>query len=188
MEECKSLAALALASLFALGAGVARPAFAQAGAAQKSASPCRLNSAAAPPHRSAGKAQIKLSGAGLDVEAKDAPASCGAYWVQNQKLGPLEYKAGDGMVFETCVGEGLLQISNDEQKTTGKIDLAKGGRPVLITFNKAGGEAYGWSPASDKSGSVEIAPDLRSATGNFTVRNLSGAQAIKIDVNFNCRP
>src|SRR5512144_2582507 len=67
---------------------------------------------AMPPLRRAGTAAVKV--AGSRSAQGSYPAACGAYFVADA---PGIAKAGDGLVFQTCIpGLGLLQVNGTKRK------------------------------------------------------------------------
>ena len=78
----------------------------KAGPVQK----CDLKPEFAGPLRRAGKASVELAGTGGQLVLKDVPALCGPMYDRDSQV--LQVRAGEGLLFEVCVDDGLVQVSS----------------------------------------------------------------------------
>lgn len=148
---------------------------------------CTLLSVPVPPHRHAGKARIRIEGAGLSAEGEAQPAVCGAYWALDQDVLGKPVKAGEGMLFETCLPEGLFQVSSDDE-AVGKRNLATRepeARARALFNPKAGGSFAFMRPA--KNDEIVIDEGRRSAHGRLTLSNFAGGGDLRVEFTFDCR-
>jgi hypothetical protein len=144
---------------------------------------CRLNSVASPPLRRSGTAHVRIQGDGLNVDVPNAPAVCGAYFLQDAQMLGRKIKAGEGIVFETCVPEGLLQVSA-EQRTPGKQKL--GGPGTTVLFNRQGGGSYMLRMSPGGGDTVSFGKELFSAKTQVTLKKMMAPETVKVDVTFTC--
>jgi hypothetical protein len=133
-----------------------------------------------PPHRKAGIAEVKVTGTRV-VQGR-FPAICGAYFVLD--AGAMG-KAGDGMVFETCLpGIGKLQVSGGAGKRKAG-PVADFGLIVNTDTSSLMGSAGG-------ANKVVLGPDLFSATVKGQVASFGRprpgkpSEALTLDVTFDC--
>jgi hypothetical protein len=134
--------------------------------------------AAAPPLRRGGTAAVKVSGS--KVAQGSYPAACGAYFVSDV---PKVAKAGDGLVFQTCIpGLGMLQVNGTRRKAGLSDDAG-------LVLNADGASYLG---SADKENRVTVGADLFSATVTATLRPVRrpkrGAppDEIHVEARFDC--
>jgi hypothetical protein len=133
-----------------------------------------------PPHRKAGVAEVKVTGS--RTAQGRFPAICGAYFVLD--AGAMG-KAGDGMVFETCLpGIGKLQVSGGAGKRKAG-PVADFGLVVNTDSSSLMGSAGGANKAV-------LGADLFSATVKAKVSTFGRArpghpsEELVLDVKFDC--
>lgn len=136
-------------------------------------------SGALPPYRRTGTAEVQVSG--TRAAKGRFPAVCGAYFVQDA---PPMGKAGDGMVFETCIpGVGKLQVNGPKRKA-GRAPEAG------LVVNTDSSSLVG---SGDGSNQVVVGADLFSATVKATVHPIGRPkpgqpkEELRLDVKFTCR-
>jgi hypothetical protein len=145
----------------------------------QAAAECAL-SGALPPHRKAGTAEVKVTGS--RTAQGSFPAICGAYFVLD--AGAMG-KAGDGMVFETCLpGIGKLQVSGGTgRRKAGPV--ADFGLIVNTDTSSLMGSAGG-------ANKVVLGADLFSATVKGKVASFGRprpgkpSEELTLDVKFDC--
>jgi hypothetical protein len=145
----------------------------------QAAAECTLSGVLAP-HRRTGTAEVKL--AGSRTAQGRFPAVCGAYFLLDA---PPMGKAGDGMVFETCIpGVGKLQLSGGSGKRKAGAVTEFG-----LLLNTDTSSLMGSGGAPDKA---VVGADLFSATAKGTVRTLGRArpgrpsEEVRLEVSFSC--
>lgn len=140
----------------------------------QAASACTLTSAADGRLRKKGTAAITISGA---ISGRGTyPAVCGAYFLQDSSLG----RAGDGLVFETCVpGAGLLQLNSSKRiaGTRGEVGLV---------FNADGGKGSFTAMSTDAGNTVDVGASFFSAKVRASLKKLFKPDRIRIEAVFKC--
>ena len=139
---------------------------------------CTLSGVLAP-HRRTGTAEVKLTGS-RSAQGR-FPAVCGAYFLLDA---PPMGKAGDGMVFETCVpGVGKLQVTGSGKRTAGPV------RDFGLVLHTDTRSLLGSGGAPDQ---LVLGADLFSATVKATARTLGRArpgkpsEEVRLAVSFSC--
>ncbi len=133
--------------------------------------------------RRGGKARVQLSGDGLSIDEKDLPALCGPMY--NEDVRVLEAKAGDGLLFETCLPAGTLQISAWSRSSGNQVGHGPkeaGGTEVLFNLNK--GASY--SSQADATDSIVFTDDYWKATADVALHSVSGKGAMRAKITFEC--
>lgn len=135
---------------------------------------CQLTSGADGRLRKKGTATITLSGA---ISAHGTyPAVCGAYFLQDSSLG----RAGDGLVFETCVpGAGLLQLNSSK-----RIAGTRG--EVGMIFNADGGKGSFTATSTTPGNRVDVAASFFATSVRATLKKLFKQDRITVNARFNC--
>ncbi len=168
-----SLAVLAAAvPLACLAASLAAPATASAAERRVPA-----------PYRWQGKAKVRIRGAGLDVNAAAAPATCGAYFVQDGAMAGKRFKAGDGLAFQVELPEGTFQLNADDA-ATGVREL-RGRSAAGAVFNRKGGGSF--APEPRPGDRVEVGADYRTAKVRLRMKKLFRPDTLEVSVDFDCR-
>jgi hypothetical protein len=144
----------------------------------QAAAECTLSGVLAPLRRT-GTAEVKLTGS--RTAQGRFPAVCGAYFLLDA---PPMGKAGDGMVFETCIpGVGKLQLSGSGKRKAGPVT------DFGLVLNTDTSSLMGSGGAPDK---VVVGADLFSATVKATVRTFGRArpgkpsEEVRLEVSFSC--
>ncbi len=133
--------------------------------------------------RRGGVASVRIEGAGIDLDAKDAPAICGALY--NADVKALNVKAGEGLLFETCLPEGTLQINADDRKPGAQaLRSPRSPRGASVLFNQTAGLRFVMPSARENR--IVVSPDLFKAEAQVTLRNVVGAEQVKVTLTIDC--
>lgn len=135
---------------------------------------------AVPPHRKMGTATVAVSG-GKTITGT-YPAVCGAYFVADA---PPLAKAGDGMVFQTCIpGLGSFQVNGSgKQRKAGPVPDAG----LILNTDQGSFTASGGAPNR-----VTVGADLFSANVKASLQPIrrpkpgEKAQTFTIEATFDC--
>jgi len=133
--------------------------------------------------RRSGKAQVQLIGDGLNIDLHDVVALCGPMF--NRDIRVLEVKAGDGLLFETCLPQGTLQIASWSRaagKQVGHGPTEVGGTEVLFNLNK--GASY--SSQADATDSIVFSDDFWKASAEVALHSVGGKGALRAKIAFEC--
>lgn len=146
---------------------------------------CKLNPLQPGPLRRGGIAHVRLSGDGVELNLRDVPALCGPLF--NTDVTALGVHAGDGVLFETCIPEGIVQISSwtrtpGKQSVHGNADA--GGTEVL--FNRNEGATY--TTRGEASDSLVLSDDLWKAEATLALYSVASNNALRAQITFDCPP
>lgn len=137
------------------------------------------------PLRRGGIARVKLDGHGVAIDVDKANAWCGPLF--NTDVPALNIKAGEGVLFETCLPDGMLQLSAYDRPKGGKQEMHSAGRPggVELLFNQNGGPSY--SSHGEGDDSIVFSPDLWQAEARVLLRDVGTNAKLVATVTFDCR-
>lgn len=147
------------------------------------AAPCELNAEQPGPLRRAGRARVKLSGAGLTVDA-EVPAICGPLF--NRDVEALAVKAGEGLLYETCLPEGAVQLIS-RQRNAGTQQLHGGAtQPAAmdVSFNRTAGATY--SSRGLATDRVTLSEDFWKADAELVLRDVEEKGELRASLAFDC--
>lgn len=152
-------------------------------AALHAAAPCGRDFTEPALMQRAGRAHIELKGAGLSIDVVDAPAICGPLY--NADVNALGVHAGDGLQFEACVPDGILQIAS-EGRSAGAQRVHTGQQPsgAEITFEARTGETYSAHGAATDS--LVFGADLWQATSTLVLHAVDGDGEVTANVTIDC--
>ncbi len=136
------------------------------------------------PLRRGGLARIEIQGAGVALKAQKVPAWCGPLF--NEDVRDLHVKAGDGLLFETCLPQGIVQVSAYDKPGSGKQDLhsARQAAGVELLFNQNGGPSF--SSRGQASDSIVLSADLWKANAKLALIDVATGAKVDATVEFDC--
>lgn len=137
------------------------------------------------PLRRGGHASIKLEGNGVSISVEKTNAWCGPLF--NTDVPALDVKAGQGVLFETCLPEGTLQLSGYQRPESGKQELHSGNQTagIELLFNENGGPSY--SSRGEADDSIVFSADLWQAEARVLLRDVRTNARLVATVAFDCR-
>jgi hypothetical protein len=144
---------------------------------------CNLNTKNPGPMVRGGHADVHIEGPHVSIEAKHVPALCGP--VYNYDVPKLNAKAGDGLMLETCLPEGTVQLLS-YTRIPGKQPLHsatdQGGTEV--TFNKNQGATY--SSRGLPSDNIVLSADMWRADVDVELQDVMGNDKLRAKMTFAC--
>jgi hypothetical protein len=147
------------------------------------AAKCNLNTKNPGPLVRGGTARVKVDGPSISIDAKNVPALCGP--IYNMDVPKLNAKAGDGLLLETCLPEGTIQVTS-YTRTPGKQPLhgnsEQAGTEVLFNRN----EATSYSSRGIPSDSVVLSPDMWKAEIKVELQDVMGSEKLEAEITFDC--
>lgn len=148
------------------------------------AQPCALEPERAGPLRRAGTADIELSGSGGTLSVKGARALCGPMYDRDSDV--LQVKAGDGLLFEVCVPEGLVSVSSFK-RATGKQPIRDLDQPdgAEASFQRFKGATFS-SRGGDPTDNITFGDDFWSATAKVHMKSESDQEEMSGTIRFAC--
>jgi hypothetical protein len=131
----------------------------------------------------AGRAHVVLKGAGFSLDAMGAPAVCGPLY--NTDVKPLNVHAGDGLQFEACLPQGVVQITS-EGRTPGAQRVHTGQQPsgAEVTFEARDGDTYSVHGAATDS--IVFSPDLWQVDATIVLHAIDGDGLVAAQVSIDC--
>ena len=131
----------------------------------------------------AGRARVTLKGPGVSIDVVGAPAICGPLY--NTDVTTLGVHAGDGLQFEACVPQGILQISS-ESREPGAQPVHTGHQPsgAETIFELRGGTTY--SAQGAPSDRIVFGPDLWKAEAALVLHQVDGDGTLEATVSIDC--
>ena len=144
---------------------------------------CNLNTQNPGPLIRGGQATVHISGPHVDIDRKGVPALCGP--IYNVDMPKLNAKAGDGLLLETCLPEGTVQVTS-YKRVPGKQPMhsssEQAGTEVL--FNKNEGSTFTSRGAS--SDSITLSQDMWRADIDVELVDVMGSDKLKATIRFDC--
>jgi hypothetical protein len=144
---------------------------------------CNLNTQNPGPLIRGGLASVRIDGPHMSVDRKKVPALCGPIYNVDQPK--LDANAGDGLLLETCLPEGTVQVTS-YKRVAGKQALhsssEQAGTEVL--FNKNEGSTYTSRGAS--SDSIVLSPDFWHAEMEVELVDVMGSDKLHAKITFDC--
>jgi hypothetical protein len=148
------------------------------------ATKCKLEPELAGPLRRAGTADIELSGSGGELRVKGAPALCGPMYDRDSDV--LQVKAGEGLLFEVCLSEGLVSITS--------LKRVAGPQPIRSLEHPDGAEASfqrfkgaTFSTRGDvPDDAITFGADFWSATAKVHLKSESDLEELGGTISFAC--
>jgi hypothetical protein len=145
---------------------------------------CNLDPEHAGPLRRAGKATIELAGSGGTLSEKDVPALCGPMFDKDSDV--LQVKAGEGLLFEVCVSEGLLQVSSFQRVAGAQpIRSLTNADGAEVGFNRYQGATFS-TRGDNPADSIVFAPDFWGVTAKVHLKSEDDKQDLNGTITFAC--
>lgn len=144
---------------------------------------CDLDPKQPGPMMRGGRARVQITGPGVAIDQSGVPAICGPLY--NVNASSLGVKAGDGLLFRTCLPEGLVELSSDA-RVAGKQPVHAGRVPrgTDVIFAKHLGSSF--STAGVVSDEIVIADGLARAEANVELREIEGEGMLRAKVVYDC--
>jgi hypothetical protein len=145
---------------------------------------CSIDTSNPGPLRRGGVANVEISGRGVSIKATKVNAWCGPLF--NYDVAALNVKAGEGLLFETCLPDGIIQLSAYARPKGGEqslhsTDQAAG---VELLFNENGGPTY--SSHGKWGDNIVLSPDLWKADAKVVLYDVATGAKLDAVVRFDC--
>ncbi len=136
------------------------------------------------PLRRGGRANIEIEGHGVEIKASKVNAWCGPLF--NTDVPALNIKAGQGLLFEACLPDGMVQVSAFDRPKPGTQDLHSADQAlgVEVLFNQNGGPSYSSRGAEDDR--VVLSNNLWKASAEVELRDIATGAKIEAKLSFDC--
>jgi hypothetical protein len=144
---------------------------------------CTLDPKDPGPMMRGGRAHVKIYGKGTAIDVRDVPAICGPLY--NVNASSLGVVAGDGLLFRTCLPEGLIELSADARvagKQVVHTGLVKRGTDMI--FAKHLGSSY--STAGAAGDEIVVSPDFWKVEARVELREIEGDGVLRASVTYDC--
>ena len=130
-----------------------------------------------------GRARVRIEGSGVSIDASNVPALCGPLY--NRSVTTLGVHAGDGLLFQTCLADGFIELSSDA-RTVGAQAVHNGRveRGTDVIFAKHLGSSY--STAGGSQDRIEVSADFSKAEASVELHGIEGEGVLRATITYDC--
>lgn len=144
---------------------------------------CAIDMQQLGPMREPGRAKVRLASKDEIIEAHNAPAVCGPFY--NVDAPALNITAGEGFLFETCLPEGLIQITSLARKAGRQNQDDAPDAPVTdLIFNRNQGATFAMRRSANDR--IVVSDDFRKVEAEVEVRDETDTIALQGTITIDC--